>query len=141
LTNVHKDFHGALSYAIEFLEREYGREGLEDFLSGLSKSVYAPLVADIKDRGLEALGNHWERVFGLEGGSFGMKMEGERLVLTVNSCPAISHMRERGYIIAPSFCEHCRIVNEALCHEAGYECDIEYDQAEGRCVQRFWREK
>ncbi len=48
-------------------------------------------------------------------------------------------MRARGYAVAPHFCEHTRIVNDAICRRAGFAASIDYDQAAGRCVQRFWR--
>ena len=47
-----------------------------------------------------------------------MHMEDGILVLTVKRCPAITHMRENGYTIADHFCEHTRIVNEAVCTTA-----------------------
>lgn len=139
MANVHKDFHGALSYGIQFVDQNYGLEGLRDFLSGLAETVYKPLVEDVRRRGLEALRDHWQTVFALENGDVNLRMEDETLVLTVRACPAIGHMKAHGYAIAGRFCEHTRIVNEAVCRAAGYASDVEYDQAAGRCVQRFRR--
>ena len=39
MANVHKDFHGALSYGVQFLEREYGPEGLREFLDVVGDRV------------------------------------------------------------------------------------------------------
>ena len=78
-------------------------------------------------------------MFRLEEGDFETRYEGGVLVLDVRACPAIHHMRANHYAIAEHFCEHTRIVNEAICAEAGYACSVEYDQEAGRCVQRFWR--
>ena len=139
MANVHKDFHGALSFGLRFIEDHYGRDGVCAFLSGLAGSVYAPLVADIRARGLEALHDHWQAVFDLEDGGVTIAMDGGTLVLDVYRCPAVTHLRERGYAVAPCFCEHTRIVNEAVCRAAGYASSVEYDQAAGRCVQKFWR--
>ena len=44
-----------------------------------------------------------------------------------------------GLLIASSSCEHCRIPNEAISKDAGFESDVVYDQSEGRRVQEFWR--
>ncbi|HOF38747.1 MAG TPA: hypothetical protein PLD73_01645 [Candidatus Hydrogenedentes bacterium] len=139
MTNVHKDFHGALSFGIQFLEDQYGLAGLEDFFSRAAKTVYADLIEDLRSRGLDALKEHWDTVFTLEEGDFETRYEGDTLVLDVRACPAIHHMRARNYRIGTHFCEHTRIVNEAVCAEAGYACSVEYDQEAGRCVQRFWR--
>lgn len=137
MANVHKDFHGALSYGIQYLHDRAGDEGVKAFFSSLASTVYRPLVDDLRERGLPALREHWQRIFDLEGGAVEFAMDGDALVLTVHRCPAIAHMREHGYAIAPNFCEHTRIVNEAICKAAGYAASVDYNQEEGRCVQRF----
>jgi hypothetical protein len=141
MANVHKDFHGAFSYGIQFVMRNYGMEGLKAYLEKLADTVYGPLVKGLRDEGLSALRAHWDHVFTLEGGKFALRDEGDVLVLDVHECPAIAHMKKHGYDIDPNFCEHTRILNEAVCRRAGYHSSVEYDQAEGRCVQRFWKEE
>ncbi|GMV92840.1 MAG: hypothetical protein AMXMBFR82_26180 [Candidatus Hydrogenedentota bacterium] len=137
MANVHKDFHGALSYAFEFLESNYGEDGLRDFLDRLGDTVYKPLVLDLKARGLPALEDHWRRIMDLEGGEYTLRMDGDTLVLDLRACPAVHHMRAHDYRVSEHFCEHTRIVNEAICRRAGYQATVEYDQDKGRCVQRF----
>lgn len=122
-----------------FLEEHCGAEGRTEFLRELAGTVYKPLVDKLRREGLPALQEHWETVFALEGGDASCSYEEDTLVLTVNRCPAIHHMDQHGYAIAPHFCEHTRIVNEAVCKAAGYSASVEYDQAAGRCVQRFRR--
>jgi hypothetical protein len=139
VANVHKDFHGALSYGMQFLDDHLGQDGTRDFLSGLAASVYRPLVEDVRARGVAALRDHWRRVFELEGGEIELREDGDILELRVLRCPAIAHMKQHHYAIAQRYCEHTRIVNEAVCRAAGFECDVDYDQSVGRCVQRFWR--
>lgn len=139
MPNVHKDFHGALSYGLQFLEDSYGSEGMRDFLTGLVQGVYKNLCEDLCARGLDALRDHWEAVFDLEGGEYEMHLENDTLVLEVKRCPAVSHMKEHNYTIATHYCEHTRIVNDAICTAAGYAASVEYDQEAGTCVQRFWR--
>ena len=139
MANVHKDFHGAFSYGIQFIMQHYGMDGLRAYLEKLADTVYAPLVKAMDVEGLSALRDHWERTFTLEGGKFELRDEGDVLVLDVHECPAIAHMKRQGYTIDPNFCEHTRILNEAICTRAGYHSSVEYDQQAGRCVQRFWK--
>lgn len=139
MANVHKDFHGAFSYGIQFVIENYGLDGLRAYLERLADTVYAPLVKALEVEGLVALRDHWDRIFALEGGKYELREEGEALVLEVRECPAIAHMKQQGYAIDPHFCEHTRILNEAICSRAGYRSAVEYDQAAGRCVQRFWK--
>jgi len=137
--SVHKDFHGALSFGLAFVESQYGEEGMAEFLESLADSVYAPLVRDIRAGGLAALEEYWRKVFEWEEGDVDIALEDGVLTLAVNRCPAIAHMKEYGYAIAPHFCEHTRIVNEAICRAAGYAASVEYDQDAGRCTQTFRR--
>ena len=139
MPNVHKDFHGALSYGLQFLEERHGANAAEAFLSGLAESVYKPLAGAIRERGLAALRDHWQNIFEVEGGDCEMREEDGVLILEVHRCPAVTHMLEQGYRVAEHFCEHTRIVNEAVCRAAGYESAVEYDQEAGSCTQRFWR--
>ncbi len=137
--NVHKDFHGALSFGLKFLEEQYGMDGTREFLQGLAETVYAPLVADLRERGLCALRDHWQTVFDLEQGEIEQVLRDDVLTLTVKRCPAVAHMKERGYRIAPHHCEQTRAINEAVCRAAGYASSTEYDQDAGTCVQKFWK--
>lgn len=139
MVNVHKDFHGALSHGLSFLRERFGPEGMREFLEGLAETVYRPLVDDLRARGLSALEDHWARVFELERGDVSIERTGDELVLNVHRCPALAHLRARGYPIADTFCEHTRIVNDAVCRAAGYVAEVDYDQEAGRCVQRFRR--
>lgn len=140
MANVHKDFHGALSYGIQFILDSYGLPGLEKYLQGLADTVYAPLVEKLKAEGLSALRDHWQEIFTIEEGEFELSEDGDVLVLNVLACPAITHMQTHNYPVSPHFCEHTRILNEAICARAGYACSVDYDQAAGRCIQRFWKE-
>ncbi len=140
MANVHKDFHGALSYGIQYLVEHYGVEGMARYFDGLADTVYAPLVEALKAQGTSAIQEHFEAIFNLEGGEFTFREENGQLVFEVTKCPAIAHMKEQGYAIAPHFCEHTRIVNEAVCKRAGYCSSVNYDQEAGQCVQRFWKE-
>jgi len=141
MANVHKDFHGALSFGIRFLTEQYGPDKLHAFLAGLGSTVYKPLSDAIRQRGLSAMRDHLEHVFRSEGGEVESEMDGDTFVFHVHRCPAIHHMKEKGYDIAPNFCEHTRIVNEAICSRAGYSSSVDYDQEAGRCVQRFWKDE
>jgi len=142
--HVHKDFHGALSFALQFLSDRYGRGEMEEYLRQVAREVYGPLRERLKKEGLKALEEHWRKVFTLEGAEegkdFTLSYEDGTLVLRVRRCPAVHHIKERGYKLAEDFCESTRIVNEGICRPAGYDCSVEYDRGAGRCVQRFWRE-
>ena len=59
MANVHKDFHGCFSFGLKFLLDNYGPEEMEEYLRRLARTVYAPLIESVGDRGLPALQDHW----------------------------------------------------------------------------------
>ena len=138
---LHKDFHGGLCYGIKYIEDNYGQEGLKEYLKQVGKAVYQPLSKALKEHGLAALEKHWQAVFGKEGGKFSLGYEGDKLVLRVEECPAVSHLKKTGQFFTERFCETTAVVNETICEQAGYDCSCKYELGEGRCVQKFWKSK
>jgi len=52
------------------------------------------------------------------------------------------HMRQHGYKIAELFYETTKTVNEALCDGTPFAAElIQYDDANGHSIQRFFRRK
>ncbi len=137
---LHKDFHGALSAAIEYLHRNYGDEAVRDYLRRFTAVFYAPLISDIKRRGLIALKEHFERVYAAEGAPVRIVCSNDELVIDLEACPAVTHMRKQGYPVAALFHETTRTVNEALCDDTPFSAElVEYDPKTGRSIQRFVR--
>ncbi|MFH0964245.1 MAG: hypothetical protein V2A58_09565 [Planctomycetota bacterium] len=137
---LHKDFHGALSAGIEYLHRNFGEDAVREYLLTFARSYYAPLARAIEGRGLVALREHLEKVYRTEGVDFRVRFSLDELVLEVDACPAVSHMRRHGYPVARLWRETTRTVNEAICEGTPYAAELlEYDEETGRSVQRFAR--
>lgn len=141
MANIHKDFHGCLSFGLKFLAENYGRSEVEAYLRRVARNVYGPLIESLKAEGLPALYEHWSKIMTLEEADFHLHLDDGVLILEVSKCPAIQHMREHNYEIAPNFCEATRVINHEICRRAGFRSSVEYDQAHGRCTQRFWRDE
>lgn len=139
-TYLHKDFHGALSTGIDYLEANYGADAVQEFLRRFTNSYYAPVKADLKERGLIALKEHFEKVYGIEGGSISIDLTEDTLVLKVEACPALAHMRENGMKVASLFFETDRTVDDALCEGTPYAAEfIAYEEETGRSIRKFFR--
>lgn len=137
---LHKDFHGALSVAIEYLDEHFGEEAVREYLRRFARAFYAPLTEDLARRGPAALEEHFARIYREEGGGVEMTLDADSLWIRVTACPAVTHLRERGYPVARLFHETTRTINEAICEGTPYAAElIEYDEATGRSVQRFFR--
>ena len=137
---LHRDFHGALSAGIEYLDRRYGEDAVREYLCRFTRAFYAPLIHALNARGLIALKEHFEKMYGLEGGDVRMAFSEDELVVRVDACPAVTHMREHGYPVARLFHETTKTVNETLCEDTPFAAEwVEYDEQTGRSVQRFFR--
>jgi len=137
---LHKDFHGALSCGIEYLHRNFGPEAVRQYLREFALSYFAPLRAALRERGLPALRDHFEKLYETEGGDVQLECGPDELLVRVAACPAVQHMRVQGYPVARLFHETTRTVDEALCEGTPYAAELtEYDPETGRSVQRFFR--
>ena len=137
---LHRDFHGALSAGIEYLHTNYGEEAVRDYLRDFTRKYYAPLKRAIRQRGLAPLKKHFETMYTRERARFRVRLTRDELVVTVAACPAMAHMKRRGYPVARLFHETTRTVNEALCEGTPFKAELtEYDPVTGRSVQRFFR--
>ena len=137
---LHKDFHGVLSEGIKYIDDRYGEEAVREYLRGFASSFYAPLVSDIKERGLMALKERLEEIYKAEGARVETALSGDELLVTVEACPAVMHMREQGYRVARLFRETTSTVSDALCEGTPFSAElVEYDEQTGRSVQRFRR--
>jgi len=137
---LHKDFHGALSVGIDYVHRNYGEDAVREYLRQFAAAFYAPLTDALRQRGLVALKEHFDKVYADEDGRTRMMLSDDELRIEVEACPAVMHMRENGYTVAKLFHETTRTVNEAICAATPYAAELlDYDEATGRNVQRFYR--
>lgn len=137
---LHKDFHGALSVGIDYLHERYGTEAVREYLRQFTLTCYAPVRARLAKKGLPALKEYFEKVYAAEDGDFDIELTDNELVLSMRSCPAVTHMHAKGYKVAALFYETVKTVNESLCVGTPFSAELaEYDETTGRSVQRFFR--
>jgi hypothetical protein len=139
---LHKDFHGAMSTALIYLQQKHGDDAVREYLRQFARTFYAPLTADISRRGLVALKEHFEQVYQLEGGQVQITLSGDEMTLRVEACPAVMHLRSKGQPVAPLFYETTKTVNEAICEGTPFVAElVSYDDATGRSTVRFTRRR
>jgi hypothetical protein len=137
---LHKDFHGALSAGIEYLHKNYGKQAVIDYLRQFALVYYSPLKKSLDERGLIAVKEYYEKIHQIEGGKIEITLSDDELSFKIDACPAVMHMREKGYSVAELFHETTKTVNEAICEGSEFDFDlVEYDSKTGRSLQRFYR--
>ena len=136
---LHKDFHGALCYAIRYLDETFGPDATSQYLRQVGSENFKPLIGELKKQGLVALESHFKRIFELEGGQARFELNHDQLIINVINCPAISHLKSKGLLYTDRYCQSTVNINESICNAAGYECSCDYVAGQGRCVQKFWK--
>ena len=137
---LHRDFHGALSEGIQYLDEHFGEDAVREYLRDFTRSFHAPLTAALNARGLVALKEHFEQIYEREGGAISTVLSDDELTIIIDACPAVTHMRANGYRVARLFVETTRTVNAALCEGTPFAAELlAYDDETGRAVVRFRR--
>jgi hypothetical protein len=137
---LHKDFHGAMSCGIQYLQDTFGPEAVIEYLQQFTDAYHAPLKQRLMHEGLSALAEYTRDIYETEGGDIEIDLGEDEMVLRVAACPAVMHMKEHGYRIADMWVETTRTVNERLCDGTPYASELlEYDEQTGRSIQRFYR--
>lgn len=139
---LHKDFHGALNFALIYLEMQHGEQAVREYLAEFATQYYAPLNQAIREKGLDPLKDYLERIYAIEGGQVEIRRlsDPDALIVQVTVCPAVSYIRQSGQEVSPLFYLTHEVINECICRETPYRSElIDYEPQTGACVQRFIR--
>lgn len=137
---LHKDFHGALSNGLIYLERMYGREAAVAFLRRFADTYHAPLRASMIALGLAPLRDYLQSIYEVEGAAFTLSASEDELVLDLAACPALAHLKARGMPVAPIFGDIGLHLYRALCEGTPFAFERSgFDPATGACRMRFRR--
>jgi hypothetical protein len=137
---LHKDFHVALSTGIAYLESRFGAQAVRDYLKRLARGYYAPLTRSIQEKGLAALRDYLQGVYAQEGGKVATTFSDDEMLVEVDECPAVMHMRAHGYAVAPLFSETGKTLYEELCEGTPFVAEwLRYDELTGASAVRFRR--
>jgi hypothetical protein len=137
---LHQDFHGALSCGIQYLDDHYGPDAVREYLRRFTDAFHHPLKAALRSRGLVPLADYLHRVYSAEGVEASIDLTPGELMVRIEACPAVSHMRSHGYRVADLWIETTRTVYERLCDDTPFEFDlVAYDDSTGAATLRFSR--
>lgn len=128
------DFYFAINATFRFIETRLGREGLRRYWLDLGEQYFSNVSAAWKGGGLQSVADYWRAFFKAEpDGDVEVISKKQSVVLDVQACPAIKHLRAHRREIVPCFCQHCYFVTEAMAAPAGFTVRI--DGGNGECRQ------
>jgi hypothetical protein len=135
---LHRDFHGSMNAAVEYVGSRYGREGLRTVFRKTAQLVYRSIYEGLKRGDWDELVEHWRYFMDREGADYSLSITDEAVVMTVKRCPAVAHLRKLGMTPSRFFCDQTILLNEAWCEDTPFEAVTEIT-GEGSCVQTIRR--
>ncbi len=136
----HPDFHIATSMMIEYIEKKYGKKAVKNYLKQFAKAYYSPLKEKIRKNGLVALKRYIEKLYRKESGEIEIDYHPDQMQVKVKKCPAVSHIKKKGFKPAESFFETTKTVYETIVEGTGFDFEMkDYDKNTGKTNLIFRR--
>ncbi len=137
---LHKDFHIALNYGIDYLYKKFGEEAVREYLVQFANAYFSPLKKTIKENGLRAIREHYVKIYEIEGAEYDTSFSQDELIITLFASPAVLHMNTNGHSVSPLFHETVTTVNKEICNNTPFECEVlEYKHENGAYRLHFFR--
>lgn len=138
----HKDFHSSMNMGINYVGTHYGMEGVEEYLTRFTRNVYHAVINAVKTQGLVALQDKIQDTYNKEKQPQVLETllssDGKTLLVSVSSCPGVSHLKSTGREVSKWYRYTTEIVMKTLANDAGYLFVMDsYDEDTGAAAYRF----
>ena len=136
----HRDFHSSMNMGIHYLGEKYGEAVATDYLNTYTENVYGKLIRDIEEKGLSSIAEKIEDTYKKEKCEDAVKLEMKdgKLVVNVNYCPAVQHLRKTGREVSPWYVYTTTVVMQRLAKAAAKEFElISYNEETGAAIYEF----
>lgn len=135
---LHKDFHIALNLFMIYLNDNFGKDAVTDYLKQYSRAYYKPLNQKLKSGDKEVLVSWFRDVYDKEEWPVRITSGENYVEISQDACPAISHIVRNGGKPCTDYRETYNTVYTTLCENTPFEYILEYFNDEtGACRQKF----
>jgi len=139
-TYYHPDFHIAFNYGLEYLHNNFGEESVREYLVQFADAYFTPLNKALRDNGLLAIKEHYEKIFRIENAIYNLTISKNELLIHLSASPAVMYIKEKGHRVSPLFRETVTTVNKEICRNTPYDCEVvEYNKENGAYQIRFFK--
>lgn len=138
--NLHMDFHGAVNTTINYIVTNFGMDAVRKIFFNTGRDVYKSIREKLAKGDTSELLEHWNYYFSREKGKFRVVHEKEKVLLYVDECPAVRHVKKLGLEISSYFCEQTDYTNKGICNGTDFEITT-VKTGECSCLQTLRRRK
>jgi hypothetical protein len=131
-----REWFGIYNMLFRHMKDTFGEDELKEYLKYLGDTAYKDVSDDFSINGLERICERYTANFVKDGGKASASMEGEKLVIGVDECPAFNYMlnSENPYDKPEEYyCDCCCRLQSRVLENAGYELDISDINHQGSC--------
>ena len=122
---VHRDFHASVLDGVNYLIDNFGEGAAKKVLRRTATEVYRTMHEGLQRGDKTELLEWWRYYLDREGGKYRLEETSEGAILTVESCPAQTHLAKRGISGGKRTCWATKVLNDALCEDSPYEIVLE----------------
>ena len=136
----HRDFHSSMNMGIHYLGEKYGLADVQAYLTRYTENVYGKTITAVREQGLAALNamirDTYEKEKALD--ALTTVWTEDRLLVLVEECPAVKHLRATGREVSPWYRYTTETVMEVLADRCGLRfIMVSYDEDTGAAEYRF----
>jgi hypothetical protein len=143
-------FYSMYNWMFAYMDREFGRDLLEEYWEHIGREYYSNLIDEIKNKGIVALEDYYKDALEGEETSGEVEVIGNKdmFKIRIKNCKAIEWLKKLekdkdAMYHMPYFkdyCDHCRVINETIAKNSGLKFVIDYDK-QGSCTQIYRKDK
>lgn len=137
---LHRDFHISTDLGLVYVEETCGPKAVSAYIRKFVQTYHAPLAQKIRKEGLSALKTYLEHIYAEEefAQALHTTLDGHCLKVRIDACPAIAHMRRKGYQPSHNFIETTLTLYDELARMSGKVFMLDsYDSETGGARWRF----
>lgn len=144
---LHRDFHVSADIGLEYVGRQYGDKGVEEYLTVFTVEYYKPLIENCKKIGIKAIEEWLRETYKKEEAEEAIEIisNENEISVKVKYCPAIEFMKKSGHVPSKWFKQTTILVNRVIAEQSGLIFEMgQYDELTGKAdfiFKRFIGEK
>ena len=125
----------------KFLESK-GEEDLKDYWLEISKNQEKHTMDLFKNKGLQGMYEYWDHIRVEENCDLDLKLESDKLELTMNVCPSLSKVLDNDAVPMKRYCDHCAGWIGPLIDKVGYHLVYDViDRTKPQCKVKIFKKK
>jgi hypothetical protein len=139
---LHKDFHLSMNILMNYINDNFGKEKLIEYLEQFAEAYHKPINQALKAGDIDALFKYFTDIYNKEEWPVKISRGQDYIEIKQDACPGITHIKAKGGIPCPYYIETYQTVYSTVCKDTSFEYVLkDFDYETGACEQLFINNK